>query len=222
MNLFTWASTLAVGLFAAMLIATELGFRLGVRDESRVPDAHEGIGVIEAAIFALLGLLLGFSFSGATSRLDARRELIVHEANAIGTAYLWLDVLPAPDQPAMRRSFREYLEARIQVYENASDVAAADGHIARAASMQQEIWKNAVAIGQRDPSQNTTRLLLPAIGEMIDVTTARTVALRTYLPTLIVVLLISVAILSAFVAGYAMTCAAVTDLGSGGGSRGTP
>ena len=74
MNLFSWASTLAVGLFAAMLIATELGFRLGVRDESRIPDAHEGIGVIEAAIFALLGLLLGFSFSGATSRLDARRE----------------------------------------------------------------------------------------------------------------------------------------------------
>ena len=70
---------------------------------------------MEAAVFALLGLLLGFSFAGGTSRLDARRQLIVQEANAIGTAYLRLNLLPSTEQPEMRRLFREYVDARLHV-----------------------------------------------------------------------------------------------------------
>lgn len=79
--------------------------------------AHEGIGVIEAAVFALLGLLLGFSFSGGISRMGTKRQLIVQEANAIGTAYLRLDQLPASEQPEMRRLFMQYLGARLSVHE---------------------------------------------------------------------------------------------------------
>ena len=56
----------------------------------------EGVGVIDGAVFALPGLLLAFTFSGAAARFDTRRHLIVEEANAIGTAYLRLDLLP-PD-----------------------------------------------------------------------------------------------------------------------------
>lgn len=159
---------------------------------------------MEAAVFALLGLLLAFAFSGAMSRLDARRELIVHEASAIGTAYLRLDVLPASDQPPMRRLFREYLDARLQVYENTSDVAVTDRHIAQATQLQQKIWAGIIAASRLDQSQNTTRSVLPAINEMIDVTTARTVALRTRLPSLIFGLLMVLALLSALLAGYAM------------------
>jgi hypothetical protein len=66
------------------------GFRVCRSSEKYTEAAHEGIGVIEAAVFALLGLLLGFSFSGGTSRMDTKRQLIVQEANAIGTAYLRL------------------------------------------------------------------------------------------------------------------------------------
>ena len=57
---------------------------------------HEvsGAGIVEGAVFALLGLLLAFTFAGAASRFDDRRKLIVEESNAIGTAYLRLD-LPA-------------------------------------------------------------------------------------------------------------------------------
>jgi hypothetical protein len=76
------------GLFLGMLVCLETGYRLGHQAGRRHERFHEGLGGIEAAIFALLGLLLGFAFAGAMSRLDARRQLIVHEANAIGTAYL--------------------------------------------------------------------------------------------------------------------------------------
>jgi hypothetical protein len=52
-------------------------------------------GAVAAAIFGLMGLLIAFTFSGAASRFDERRHLIVQEANAIGTFYLRLDLLPA-------------------------------------------------------------------------------------------------------------------------------
>jgi hypothetical protein len=111
---------------------------LGRRSSQKnAAQAHEGIGVIEAAVFALLGLLLGFSFSGGTSRLETKRQLVVQEANAIGTAYLRLDELPVNEQPEMRRLFREYLDARLSVYEKLLDLKAVEQELAHAAGLQQ-------------------------------------------------------------------------------------
>lgn len=107
---------LSLGVFVGMLACLELGYRISSRAVPTDGGIHEGLGTIEAAIFALLGLLLGFAFSGATSRLDMRRALIVTEANAIGTAYLRLDLLPSSAQPELRRLFREYLDARLRAY----------------------------------------------------------------------------------------------------------
>ena len=195
--------TISVGLFLGMLACLELGYRIGRRAESD-GSGYEGLGAMEAAIFGLLGLLLGFAFAGATSRLDARRQLIVQEANAIGTAYLRLDLLPPSDQPELRRLFRNYLEARFRAYERGADLETVDRFIAQAAQLQQQIWARAVAAGHVDQTQNTTRVALPAINEMIDVTTARSVAARTRLPGLVLALLLVIALLSALTAGYAM------------------
>jgi len=68
--------------------------------------ARAGAGAVEGSVFGLLGLLIAFTFSGAAFRFDARRQLAVEETNAIGTAYLRLDLLPADKQPALRDSFR--------------------------------------------------------------------------------------------------------------------
>ncbi len=206
MNPAQWAVVLSIGVFVGVVTCFEVGYRIGRRSSKKNPQSvHEGIGVIEAAIFALLGLLLGFSFAGGTSRLDTKRQLIVQEANAIGTAYLRLDLLPASNQPEMRRLFRAYLDMRLRVYQKLPDLQAAEQELARAEKIQQEIWSRAVAASHDDPSQNTARLLfLPALNEMIDITTSRTIALHTHLPPLIFALLMSVALLSGLLAGYAM------------------
>ena len=199
------ASLVSISLFFGILLFLEIGYRVGRRSFAKNPgSAHEGIGVIEAAVFALLGLLLGFSFAGGTSRLDSKRQLIVHEANAIGTAYLRLDELPVNDQPKMRHLFRGYLDARLRVYEKLPDLNAAEQELTRVRELQNEIWESAVTASQNDPTQNSARLLLPAINEMIDITTARTIAMRTQLPLLIFVLLAGVALISGLIAGYAM------------------
>jgi len=202
MNPAQWAVALSIGVFVGMVACLEVGYRLGRRGSEDL--AHEGIGTIEAAVFALLGLLLGFSFAGATSRLDTRRQLIIEEANAIGTAYLRLDLLAAGEQLEMRRLFREYLDARLQVYQKLPDSRAAQQELEHAARIQQRMWSQAVAGSRASTTSTVARLLLPAINQMIDITTSRTVALYTHLPPLIFALLMIVALLSGLFAGYAM------------------
>jgi hypothetical protein len=200
------AIVISTGLFLSMLACLEIGYRAGRRNAEQQSSAHEGIGAIEAAIFALLGLLLGFSFSGATTRLDARRQLIVGEANAIGTAYLRLDLLPTSEQPEMRRLFREYVDARLAAYAQIPDnMKAFDRGVAEAGHLQQQIWAGAVAASRNDLTQNSARLLLPALNEMIDITTSRTIAIDAHLPGLVFTLLVLVALSSGVVAGYAMS-----------------
>src|SRR6266581_8100598 len=108
MNPAELAVIVSLGLVLGMLVLLEAGHRLGRYAAGKTESSHEGTGTIEAAVFALLGLLLGFTFANGISHLDQRRELIVREANAVGTAYLRLD-LPANQQAEMRRLFREYL-----------------------------------------------------------------------------------------------------------------
>jgi hypothetical protein len=203
---FATVFPIVVGLFLAMVACLEAGYRAG-RRRMRVDAAaaHEGLGAIEAATFALLGLLLGFAFSGALGRFDARRGMIVQEANAIGTAYLRLDFAPAEDQPALRRLFREYLDARIAVYATPADDAATDRSIAAAQALQRQIWSPALDSARRDPTQHVARVLVPALNEMIDVATIRTAALGTRLPGPILALLLTVALSTAVTAGYSMS-----------------
>lgn len=205
MDLTEWAVGLSVLVFIGLLIFLEAGFRLGRRNVARNPEsAHEGIGSIEAAVFALLGLLLAFSLSGATGRLDNRRQLIVEEANAIGTAYLRLDLLSPGEQPAIRQLFRTYLDARLQVYELFERSADIAEQMARVAELQREIWTQVVSATKQSADPALEQLLLPAVNDMIDVTTARSIALDTHLPPLIVQLIVAMALLSGLVAGYAM------------------
>ena len=139
------------GLFLGMLLFLEIGRRIAVRRRKEdAGTAGEGIGAVDGAVFALLGLLIAFTFSGASSRFDTRRQLIVEETNDIGTAYLRLDLLPADLQPALRESFRRYLDARIEVYRKLPDLTAAKKSLAEANELQKQIWRQAVAASRAE------------------------------------------------------------------------
>jgi hypothetical protein len=202
MDPLTSALIVSTVIFVGTLFSLEAGFRWGRQETGRNTMAHEGIGAVEASAFALLGLLLGFSFAGATSRLESKRELIVAEANAIGTAYLRLDVLPPDTQPLIRQQFKRLIEARISAYDRRFDPANADRDLEVVREAQDKIWSLAVAATAA--SKDVALLVLPPINEMIDVGTARSVALQAHLPTLIVVLLVGGAIASGLLAGYSM------------------
>jgi hypothetical protein len=160
-----WAAlVLLTGLFAGLLACLEIGYRIGRNRARKNPELGlEGIGAMEAAIFSLVGLLLAFSFSGASTRFETRRQLIVQEANAIGTAYQRIDLVPTADQPELRRLFREYLYARLRGFEQILDRAVANEEFGRGAGTAQQIWSRAMVASRSDPTQNSSRLLLPAL-----------------------------------------------------------
>ena len=195
-----------VALFGGMLLLLEVGRRAGARRIAADPEGGQtGVGPLEGALFALLGLLLAFTFSGATARFDTRRQLIVEETNAIGTAYLRLDLLASEDAAGLRDAVRRYLDARIEAYRVLPDVEAARRMLGVANAMQGEIWRRAVA-ACRAPSALPAApvLLLPALNAMFDITTTRTMATEMHPPEIIFVMLFAIALASALLAGFNM------------------
>jgi hypothetical protein len=205
MDLIIAALLSTAGLFLGMLVLLEIGRRIGVRRLAKDPEgAMVGVGTVEGAVFGLLALLVAFTFSGAAARFDTRRQLIVEETNAIGTAYLRLDLLPPAAQPALRGRFRQYVEARLAAYRQLPDIVAAQAEERRATQMQGDIWRQAVAACQEAGVPHATMLLLPALNAMLDLTTTRTLATRMHPPTIIFGMRFGLALASALLAGYGM------------------
>jgi hypothetical protein len=204
---FVLAAALAVFLlFLGILILLEVGRRLAMKRAAQGEDSPAGLGAIDGAVYGLLGLLLAFSFSGAADRFATRRALIIEEANAIGTAYLRVDLLPEEAQPAMRERFRRYVDARLEAYAKVPDMEAAMAALARSTELQSEIWSESVRLTRATPPP-TAGILLPALNEMFDITTTRLAAARTHPPTVIFAMLIALALVSALLAGHGMATA---------------
>lgn len=200
------ASLFALGLFAGMLLMLELGRRIGRDQLSRDPKgAREGTGTLEGAVFGLLGLIIAFTFSGAANRFDERRALIVEEVNAIGTAYLRLDLLPPPLQPTLRQSFRDYVDARLGVYRNIPDLSAATMEFEKASSLQSVIWKRSlVAAANEEAMPDAMKLLVPALNNMFDIATSRSLATEIHPPAVLFAMLFFLSLAGALLAGHAM------------------
>jgi len=193
-----------VALFAALIACLEAGRRSG-RKAFAGDRAHpSGLGTVEAVTFGLLGLLLAFTFSGAAARLDTRRGQIVDEANAIGTAWLRLDVLPANAQPKLREAFRKYTDSRIAVYRAFSKdgLDAARVEYARSSALQQEIWMEAVAGCKDVPS--ATVVVLPALNAMFDIATTRLAATQMHPPGIVYLVLALISLVCGVLVGYEM------------------
>jgi hypothetical protein len=196
---------LFVTMFTALIVCLEAGRRSGRKAFGRTDRPHPtGLGTVEAVTFGLLGLLLAFTFSGAAARLDTRRGQIVDEANAIGTAWLRLDVLPATAQPKLRDAFRKYTDSRIAMYRTFSNsgVDAARAENARSTAFQQEIWTEAVAACRDVPS--ATVVVLPALNAMFDIATTRLAATQMHPPAIVYVVLALISLVCGFLVGYEM------------------
>ena len=194
----------AVAMFLLILLSLKMGRRIGLKAITRHGEAGvPGVSSLETAVFALLGLLIAFTFSGALTRFDVRRSQAVDEANAIGTAYLRIDLLPASEQPKMRDIFRRYVDSRIATYRLLPDIRAAQLELARSQQLQNEIWAHAVSATRMPESRPGTDLLVvPALNQMFDITSVRVAATQMHPPLIIYVMLVGLALAAALLAGY--------------------
>jgi hypothetical protein len=194
----------ATATFVAILAALALGRWIGRRMLAKHgPVVPSNIGSLETAVFALLGLLIAFTFSGGLSRFDQRRVQAVQEANAIGTAYLRLDLLAPSVQPKLRKTFRDYVDSRIATYRKIADLPAARAELGHSQELQTEIWRQAIeATRAAGGHPQVALLVLPALNDMFDITTVRVAATQIHPPVIIYAMLIALAIASALLAGY--------------------
>jgi hypothetical protein len=125
--------------FAGMWLSAWFGSAVLRRRVPLDPDARDDFNVVLTATLTLLGLIIGFSFSMATSRYDLRKNYEEAEANAIGTAIVRAGLLPAESAAPVRRLLREYLDARIAFYAARNDDALVEVN-ARTARLQSDLW----------------------------------------------------------------------------------
>jgi hypothetical protein len=183
-----------------MLLFVELGFRLGLRVHR--DDRHKGtLGGIQGAILGLLGLLPGFTFAFAAGRFDLRRELVLKEANAIGTTFLRASLLPGQHVEPVRDLLRRYVDLRLEYYPKLIDAGAFDEFMVRSAGIQKELWRHATEASREAPTP-ITATFVTALNETIDTEAERVEARRAQIPATIWGLLLVVAAFGSLTTSY--------------------
>ncbi len=191
-------------LFAGLVAFQGLGRNIGVKRAGQEKASFlEGYDAVENALFALLGLLIAFTFSGAQTRLDKRRDIVVEEANDVGTAALRLALLPPGPRQRLTADLGDYVDARIAFYEHVVDDRAASRRgEARSVELQARLWKDAVDATRED--KTAALLLLPALNAVFDIGSTRELAMRTHTPVAVFFLLALLELTCALFAGLAM------------------
>jgi hypothetical protein len=173
-----WAVLLAtIGL---VVLALEAGVRLGRRRQLRAGGKSEVSGAMVGATMALLAFMLAFTFNGAAGRHDARKGLVIEEANAIDKTWLRAGFLAEPYRTDIRGSLRDYVNVRVKAAAGEMDLGEATR---RSEALQDRMWALAAEVGQKNAGSIPAGLFIQALNEVIDLHLKRvTVAIRNRVP----------------------------------------
>jgi ABC-type multidrug transport system fused ATPase/permease subunit len=190
-----WA--LFICILLVVLLSVEFGYRLGKYRRSQ-QEKEAPVGTMVGATLGLLAFILAFTFGLAAARFDARRQVLLDEANAIGTTYLRAGMLPGRGEQ-IRGLLRDYVTARL---EGVQPGKLAEG-IRRSEDIQQKVWKEAETVAEKNPNSIVVGLFVQSLNEMIDLHAKRVQAgVRSRIPSPIWLGLFAVAVLSLAGMGY--------------------
>ena len=194
--------TVAVGIFLALLAATEAGFRRGSRQRIAREEGPGQVSNLQTATIGLLALLLAFTFAMAESRFEIRRTLVVDESNAIGTAYLRSQMLPEPLKTQLAASLRNYVDARLDYARAGIDEISIGEANQKSDLLQKQLWSEALQAVDRNPAPVPTGLFVSALNEVFDVRSRRDAARQNHVPEVVLWLLFFVAVGTMELVGY--------------------
>lgn len=189
------------GTFILVVLSILLGYRIGAYYRRRYGEKEEGpIGSVVGATLGLLAFLLAFTFGLTANRYDSRKEVLLDEVNAIGTAFLRTDFLVEPYRTQIRRLFRDYVDLRTTWIKAPEKL---QGLIAESETIQDKIWSLSVEAVAKTPNQEITSSYIESLNQVIDLHTKRiTVALKYRIPTPIWYALMFVTVLALGAVGY--------------------
>ncbi|HEU5240168.1 MAG TPA: DUF4239 domain-containing protein [Pyrinomonadaceae bacterium] len=184
---------------AVAILSVELGYRLARYRRLRSEEEQDApVGGMVGATLGLLAFMLDFTFGLAGSRFEDRRQVLLSEANAIGTTYLRAAMLPEPMRTETRNLLREYVDVRLQAVQPGK----LEQSLSKAEELHERLWSQAVAATEKDRSP-ITGLFIQSLNEVIDLHAKRVMAgLRSRVPAAIWIVLYFLAALSMGATGY--------------------
>jgi hypothetical protein len=186
---------------AIVLLASELGWRLGIRAEGH--GGSPNISALEQSLLGLVALVIGFTFFMALTRFEARRDAVLHEANAIGTTALRARLLPEPHRTESLKLLREYAQIRVDYIPSGKSFAELPNIIDRSSKIQEALWQQVKALSAKDNNMVPTGLFIQTLNEMLDNQGKRLSALRNSIPGEVVLSLFGIVAVACGFAGYA-------------------
>lgn len=182
------------------LISSEFGYRLGCWWQMRTPEEKEGpTSMIVGSLLALMAFLLAITMGIASDRFDTRRNLVLTEANCMGTTYLRAGCLPEPASSKIQNLIREYAPLRIVT----SDPADLQTKMARSVEIQNKIWTITAELARATPDSEILSLFITSLNEMIDLHETRLAAGQyARVPETILILLLVCSMLTLATVGY--------------------
>jgi len=187
-----------------LILALESGFRLGrfvIRRRTPTEAEKSSINFATAGMVGLLAFLLGVSLSMASDRYQQRRDSVLHEANAIGTAWLRAQVATGAEGETLQRLLRDYTETRIAAVRGSPDNAEVDRFNQRTNALQTEMWRSVRAVAERAPTP-ISGLLMSSFNEMFDLALSNRRNFATHVPAYVLRLLLTVSILTVGAVGF--------------------
>jgi hypothetical protein len=190
---------IAVGLIAGAVAAHEIGFWLGSLTRSADELFDRQVTLVRTSTAALVAFLVGFAFSGAASRFVDRVDIVVKEANALGTAYLRADMIPDPQRGELKAALKEYTADRVTLlsHEGRDQI---EPLLAKVSGLQQRMWRSATTATQNNAP--LMAVVLPPINEVIDLHSVHLAMARRHLPTPIMALLLGTAAIGLGMVGF--------------------
>ena len=189
-----------VAVIVLSILTVELGYRVGRwRLAHKSEEQETPVATMVASILGLLAFMLAFTFSMAASRFDARRQVVLEEANSIGTTYLRSQLLPEPQRSEIAKRLREYTAIRVQPL----NMGIMKDLMKQSDELLKQIWSQAVMAADKDPRSITTGLFLQSLNETIDIHSKRVfIGLRNRIPLSIWIALFSLTLLGMMSIGY--------------------
>lgn len=199
----TPAYVIVIVLFVLMLVFNRIGFAIHNRQKTnKAEDASDGLGPVEGSLLGLLALLLSFTFSMSASRFDERRNVIVQEANDIGTAIMRCDLYPDSIRKELRADFKDYVEARAAYYNSGTDQEKNRAALKKAEEYSGKIWKKVMQLSQDNTNTLRSQQMIPALNSMIDIVTTSEAAKNATVPDSILWLLFILILTASLIVGY--------------------
>ena len=187
---------IAVVMLAVLIVACEAGYRLGLARRGAPDSLRSLMTAIGGAVLGLLGLLLGFALSMAISRWDDRHDIIIQEANAIGTLSLRASLVEEPLSAQLSESLHDYTKARIEIGRSRDRLETLQAALRESEETHAAIWSVVESANRISTPNATLASLINSANQVIDMHELRIASLQNHLPSTLFYLLFSLAALS--------------------------